>query len=50
MGTVDVYRITNRLDDGTLDVLVTRRDALGKHPRFLAMMNEYLDAMGIDRP
>jgi len=33
-----------------LDVLVTRRDALGKHPRFVAMMNEYLDAMGIDRP
>jgi hypothetical protein len=50
MGTVDVYRISNKLDDGTLDVLVTRPEARGKHPRFVAMKNEYLDAMGIDRP
>jgi len=48
MGTVDVYRITNNLDDGTLDVLVTRLEARGKHPRFAEMIQEYLDAMAID--
>jgi SAM-dependent methyltransferase len=48
MGTVDVYRITNDLDDATLDVLVTRLEARGKHPRFAEMMREYLDAMAID--
>ena len=48
MGTVDVYRITNQLDDATLDVLVTRLEARGKHPRFADMLQEYLDAMEID--
>jgi len=48
MGTVDVYRITDKLDDATLDVLVTRLEARGKHPRFAEMMREYLEAMGID--
>jgi ubiquinone/menaquinone biosynthesis C-methylase UbiE len=48
MGTVDVYRITNQLDDTTLDVLVTRLEARGKHPRFADMLREYLDAMEID--
>jgi ubiquinone/menaquinone biosynthesis C-methylase UbiE len=48
MGTVDVYRITNQLDDATLDVLVTRLEARGKHPRFADMLREYLDAMAID--
>lgn len=48
MGTVDVYRITNQLDDATLDVLVTRLESRGKHPRFADMLREYLDAMAID--
>lgn len=48
MGTVDVYRITAQLDDPTLDVVITRLEARGKHPRFIEMMNEYLDAMDID--
>jgi ubiquinone/menaquinone biosynthesis C-methylase UbiE len=48
MGTVDVYRITNELDDATLDVLVTRLEARGKHPRFAEMLRDYLDAMAID--
>jgi ubiquinone/menaquinone biosynthesis C-methylase UbiE len=48
MGTVDVYRITNKLDDATLDVLMTRLEARGKHPRFVDMMRDYLDAMAID--
>jgi hypothetical protein len=41
-------RITNKLDDATLDVLMTRLEARGKHPRFVDMMREYLDAMAID--
>lgn len=48
MGTVDVYRITDQLDETTLDVLVTRLESRGKHPRFSEMMREYLDAMAID--
>lgn len=48
VGTVDVYRITDRLDDPTLDVVVTRLEARGKHPRFIAMMDQYLQAMDID--
>ena len=48
MGIVDVYRITSRLDDATLNVLATRLEARGKHPRFAEMLREYLDAMRID--
>jgi len=48
MSTVDVYRITDQLDDLTLDALVNRLEARGKHPRFIAMLQEYLDAMDID--
>jgi ubiquinone/menaquinone biosynthesis C-methylase UbiE len=46
--TVDVYRITDQLDDATLDVLVRRLEARGKHPKFSQMMREYFAAMGID--
>ena len=49
MSTVDVYRITDRLDQTTLDVLVARLEARGKHPRVVEMIGEYLDAMDIDR-
>jgi ubiquinone/menaquinone biosynthesis C-methylase UbiE len=48
MKTVDVYRITDQLDDPTLEVVVTRLEARGKHRRFTAMMREYFEAMGID--
>lgn len=48
MGTVDVYRVTGKLDDATLDALATRLEARGKHPRFGRMLGEYLDAMEID--
>jgi SAM-dependent methyltransferase len=48
MSTADVYRITDKLDDLTLDVLVTRLEARGKHPHFMRMMQEYLDVMRID--
>jgi len=48
MGTVDVYRVTDQLDPATLDVMVARLEVRGKHPRFAAMIREYLDAMAID--
>ena len=48
MGTVDVYRVTTELDDPTLEVMATRLEARGKHPRFIEMMDQYLDAMRID--
>jgi predicted TPR repeat methyltransferase len=35
-------------DAATLDVLIARLEARGKHPRFEMMMREYLDAMAID--
>ena len=48
MKTIDVYRITDDLDDATLDVMVTRLEARGEHPRFAEMMQEYFDAMAVD--
>ena len=48
MATVDVYRITNKLDDALLEVVITRLEARGKHPSFDKMLQEYLAAMGID--
>jgi ubiquinone/menaquinone biosynthesis C-methylase UbiE len=48
MSTVDVYRITDQLDEATLQALVNRLEARGKHPRFIEMMQQYLDAMDID--
>ena len=48
MATVDVYRITDKLDDPTLDAVAARLEARGKHSRFIAMMQEYLGAMEID--
>src|SRR4051812_32727572 len=48
VSTVDVYRITDQLDDPSLDAIVTRLEARGKHPRFVAMMQQYVDAMRID--
>jgi len=48
MATVDVYRITDRLDDPTLEALIARLEARGRHPRFAAMTDEYLTAIGID--
>lgn len=48
MTATDVYRITDQLDAHTLGVLETRLEARGRHPRFTAMIADYLDAMGID--
>jgi len=48
MSTVDVYRVTDTLDEATLEALAQRLEARGKHPRFIEMMQQYLDAMEID--
>lgn len=48
MSTIDPYRKTDTLDDSLLKVLVTRLEARGKHPYFMKILQEYLDAMHID--
>lgn len=48
MAALDVYRITDKLDDKTSGVLVTRLEARGRHPVFLKMMHQYFDTMRID--
>jgi len=48
MSTVDVYRITDQLDDSTLEILISRLETRGKHPRAAEMTNDYLEAMRID--
>jgi ubiquinone/menaquinone biosynthesis C-methylase UbiE len=48
MASVDVYRITDQLDDATLDVIVTRLETRARQPRFIAMMNDYFDAMKVE--
>ena len=48
MATADVYRITDQLDGPALEILATRLEARGKHPRFMAMMRDYLEAVNID--
>src|SRR5262249_52226866 len=40
--------VTDKLDDTALDTIATRLELRGKHPAFIRMMDEYLDAMGID--
>lgn len=49
MATIDVYRVTDKLDQGTIDVLVARLEARARHPRFAQILSEYLDAMAIDQ-
>jgi len=44
----DAYRVTDQLDDAVLDAIATRLEVRGRHPVFVRMMDEYLDAMGID--
>lgn len=48
MPTLDVYHITDRLDDDVLDVIVKRLETRGRHPVFQGMLNDYLNAMAID--
>ncbi len=46
--SIDPYRVTDTLDDAVLDTIVTRLEVRGRHPVFVRMLDEYLDAMGID--
>lgn len=45
--TADLFSKTDQLDAATLDALVVRFEARGKHPAFANMLTEYLDAMQI---
>jgi hypothetical protein len=45
VGALDPFRITNKLDDTLLDVIVTRLEARGKHRFFQNVLREYLDTM-----
>lgn len=47
MSTLDMYRVTDKLDDSTLAALATRLEARGQHPRFTAMMDDYFAAMNV---
>jgi len=48
MGPLDPYRITDKLEDPLLDVMVSRLEVRGKHWFFQKVLREYLDAMDID--
>jgi ubiquinone/menaquinone biosynthesis C-methylase UbiE len=45
---LDPFRITDRLEDPLLDVMVSRLEVRGKHWFFQKVLREYLDAMDID--
>jgi ubiquinone/menaquinone biosynthesis C-methylase UbiE len=47
MTAPDVFGKTDQLDAATLDALVARFEARGKHAAFVEMLTEYLDAMQI---
>jgi ubiquinone/menaquinone biosynthesis C-methylase UbiE len=47
MTAADIFGKTDQLDAATLDALVTRFEARGKHAAFADMLTEYLDAMQI---
>ncbi len=44
MEALDPYRVTDRLEDVLLDVMVSRLEARGKHWFFQKVLGEYLDA------
>lgn len=48
MSKTDPWNSTDQLDDETLDVMVARLEARARHPAFVGMLDEYLDAMTID--
>jgi hypothetical protein len=48
MSTLDPFGRTDQLDEATLEALVARFEARGASPVFSRMLQEYLDAMGID--
>src|ERR1700730_8562442 len=44
----DPYGTTDKLDEALLQVMALRLEARGQHPKFKKMLDDYLDAMGID--
>lgn len=48
MGTLDPFRMTDKLEDPLLEVMVSRFEVRGKHWFFQKVLREYLDAMDID--
>ena len=47
-GSVDPFRITDKLEDPLLNVMVSRLEVRGKHWFFQKVLREYLDAMAVD--
>jgi ubiquinone/menaquinone biosynthesis C-methylase UbiE len=48
MGALDPFRITDKLEDPLLDIMIARLEVRGKHWFFQKVLGEYLDAMDID--
>ena len=48
MGTLDPFRITDKLQDPLLDVMVSRLEVRGGHWFYQKVLREYLDVMNID--
>src|SRR2546427_10551265 len=44
----DPYGTTDKLAEALLQVMALRLEARGQHPKFRKMLDDYLDAMGID--
>ncbi len=49
MSALDPYGPTHKVDEPVLQAIVTRLEARRHHPLFARMLQEYLDAMQIDR-
>jgi hypothetical protein len=45
---LDPFRITDKLEDALLDIMISLIEARGNHPFFQKLLREYLDAMRID--
>lgn len=48
MASADPYSATDKVSPDLLQVMITRLELRGKHPRFKRILSEYLDAMDID--
>jgi ubiquinone/menaquinone biosynthesis C-methylase UbiE len=45
---LDPFRNTDKLEGSSLDVMIARLEARGRHPRFAELLFAYLDTMDID--
>jgi ubiquinone/menaquinone biosynthesis C-methylase UbiE len=48
MRALDPFRVTDKLEDALLDVMISRLEVRGKHWFFQKVLREYLDAMDIE--